>query len=91
MKQRKLVVDRIWEELGFFRSSRKPQSQKTGSYMVTASLPISYGYYVTLLLRPIKLEKETLYQDIIRSAGKKEVLCHTPYIYFKNPDPTADL
>ena len=38
MKQRKLTVDHIGEEHGLFRSSRKRQSQKTGSYAVTASL-----------------------------------------------------
>ena len=71
MKERKLVLDRIREELGFYRSSRKSQSRKTGSYTVTVSMPVSNGYYVTLFLRPIKLENETLYQDIIRSAGQK--------------------
>ena len=38
MKLRKFVVDRIRVEHGFFRSSRKRQSQKTGSYTVTTSL-----------------------------------------------------
>ena len=38
MKQRKLVVDRIREERGLFRSNRKRQSQKTGFYTVAASL-----------------------------------------------------
>ena len=38
MKQQKLVVDRFWAEHGLFRSSRKRQSQKTGSYAVTTSL-----------------------------------------------------
>ena len=33
--------------------------------------PVSKSYYLTLFLRPIKLEKEMLYQDIIRSAGQK--------------------
>ena len=38
MKQRKLVVDRIWVQHGLFRSSNERHSQKTGSYTVTASL-----------------------------------------------------
>ena len=38
MKLRKLVVDRIRVEHGIFRSSRKRQSQKTGSFTVTTSL-----------------------------------------------------
>ena len=71
MKLRKLVVDRIWVEHGLFCSSRKCQSQKTGSYTVNTSLACFQWLLVTLFLRPIKLEKETLYQDLIRSVGQK--------------------
>ena len=86
MKQRKLVVDRILEERGLFRSSRKRLSQKTESYTVTASLACFQWLLVTLFLRPIKLEKEMLYQDIIRCAGhKRGSMSYTIFILLITP------
>ena len=68
MKQRKLVVDRIRVEHRLFRFSRKHQSQKTGSYTVTASLACLQWLLCHIISPPHKTGKGTLYQDIISSA-----------------------
>ena len=68
MKLRKLVVDRIRVEHGHFRSSRKRQSQKTGSYTVTTSLACFQWLLRYIVSPPHKhFENETLYQDLIRT------------------------
>ena len=66
MKQRKLLVDRVRVEHRLFCSSRKRQSLETGSYTVTASL--GNACYIRDVAEGVL---ETLYQDIIRSAGEK--------------------
>ena len=73
MKQRKLLVDRVRVEHRLFRSSRKRQPLETGSYTVTASLGNAQFPMVTCYIRAVKAAGylETLYQDVIRSAGGK--------------------
>ena len=72
MKQRKLVVERIQVQQGLFRSSKERQPQKTGSYTVTTSLACFQWLLRYIISRPIKLEKEKHYHDIIRNTGQKK-------------------
>ena len=73
MKKRKPVVDRVQVEHRLFRSSRKRQSLETGSYTVTASSENAHFQWLLCYIRAVKAAGflETLYQDIIRSAGEK--------------------
>ena len=73
MKQRKLLVDRIQVEHRLFHSSRKCQPLETGSYTVTASLGNAGFQWLLCYIRAVKAAGflETLYQDVIRSAGEK--------------------
>ena len=71
MKQRKLLVDRVRVEHRLFRSSRKRQSLETGSYTVTASLGNARFQWLLCYIRAAAGFLETLYQDVIRSAGEK--------------------
>ena len=57
MKQRKLVVDRIRVQHGLFRSSKERQSQKTGSYTVTATLVCSQWLLRYIISPPHKTER----------------------------------
>ena len=72
MKQRKLLVDRVKLEHRLFRSSRKRQSQETGSYTVTASLGNAHFQWLLCYIRAVKAAGflQTLYQDVIRIAGE---------------------
>ena len=74
MKQRKLLVDRVPVEHRLFRSRRKRQSLETGSYTVTASLGNAHFQWLQCYIRAGKAAGflETLYQDVIRSAGEKK-------------------
>ena len=73
MKLKKLVVDRIRVEHTLFRSSRKRQSLETGSYTVTASSENAHFQWLPRYSRAVKAAGflDTLYQDVIRSAGEK--------------------
>ena len=76
MTLRKPVVDRVRAEHRLFLSSRRRQSLETGSYTVTTS---SENFRFQWLPRYSGAVKEagfleTLYQDVIRSAGEKKVL-----------------
>ena len=76
MKQRKLVVVHVLVEHRLLPSSRKHQSLETGSYTVTASSENARFQWLLRYMRTIKEAGflETLYLDVIRSAGEKEVL-----------------
>ena len=73
MKQRKLVVDRVRVEHRLFRSSKNRLSLETGSYTVTASLGNARFQWLLRYIRAVKEAGflETLYQDVVRSAGRK--------------------
>ena len=73
MKQRNVVVDRVRVEHRLFHSSRKRHSQETGSYTVTASSENACFQWLLCYIRAVKAAgfPETLYQDLIRSAGEK--------------------
>ena len=73
MKQRKLLVYRVWVEHRLF-CSRKRQSLETESYTVTASLGNARFQWLLHYIRAVKAAGflETLYQDVIRSAGEKK-------------------
>ena len=74
MTQRKLVVDHVWADHRLFLSSRKRQSLETGSYTVTASSENARFQWLSRYSRAVKAAGflETLYQDVIRSAGEKK-------------------
>ena len=92
MKQRKLVVDRIREERGLFHSSRKRQSQKTESYIVTASLACFQWLLRYIISLPHKTGKGNALprHNSNRGPYKRSYIIHHNYT-FKNPDPAADL
>ena len=73
MKQRKLVVDRVRVEHRLFRSSRKCQPLETGSYTLTTSLGNAHFQWLLRYIGAVKAAEflETVYQDVIRSAGEK--------------------
>ena len=58
---------------GLFRSSRKSQSLETGSYRVTASSENARFQWLLCNITAVKAAGflETLFQDVIRSAGEK--------------------
>ena len=78
MKQRKLLVDCVRVEHRLFHSSRKHQSLEIGSYTVTASLGNAHFQWLLCYIRAVKAAGflETLYQHVIRSAGKKSGPTH---------------
>ena len=91
MKLRKLVVDRVRVEHGLFRSRRKRQSQKTGSYTVTTSLACFQWLLRYIISLPHKTGKgNTLPRhDSKRGPKKRSYVIHLIYT-FKNTDPAAD-
>ena len=92
MKQRKLVVDRIRVGHGLFRSSRKRQYQKTGSYTVTASLACFQWLLCYIISLPHKTEKGNALPRHNWKHGQKKrsYIIHRIYT-FKNSDPAADI
>ena len=92
MKQRKLVVDCIWVQHGLFRSSKERQSQKTGSYTVTASLVYFQWLLRYIISPPHKTGKGNtlLRHNSKRGQKKRSYVIHRIYT-FKNPDTAADL
>ena len=83
MKQRKLVVDRIRAEYGLFRSSRKRQSQKTGSCTVTTSLACFQWLLRYIISPPHKTEKGNALPNNWKRGQKRGPTSFTVFILLK--------
>ena len=92
MKQRKLVVDRIRVQYGLFCSSKAHQSQKTGSYTVTASLACFQWLLCYIISPPHKTGKGNALprHNSKRGRKKKSYIIHHIYTFI-NHVPAAAL